>query len=1018
MDETTISTSDIYNSLHPKHYDEYTIQNHKLIYYYYQTIPKYYLLSSDNNVLVCNMMTGAGKTLLAVFTFLNLFDSKLIRKFNKQYIERILKTNNKTLFDKIDTGNIFIIGPWITEQTIINTLMNPVFGYITPQLYKILRNIHSRIPEEVKEAQELRKKITNRIKKNINFYGYQTFFNELFGYKFDGNMIQHIDSLMTLYLQNKIEIEDDFKEKLKNSIIIIDEMQNLYSSNGLNTYGFALFILCKFSKELNCKILFMSGTVFNSSISEIIDVLNIINEDRTLLKYEDYMNSYNVIDGITSYKLKKDKVNELCEKFYSKYIYYNPVSNREIEPIEMDISKIEHFISHNEYNNRAIVFNKTKDICKVIYIGNIIIASVDDIQPFITYTCIAEGKQKEAIKNKKCIEDDLEIEDETNKTMKNKNKSGFISLHDAYIPSKDRLTHGIIESNGIFIGKFLQASNIKSYSTTGYNLIEIVIDNALHKEKTIVYHNKLRNFGLLQYAKILDNNGCFEWRSKPKDDSICKNCGKSYSEHSLSIDDKIKKRICNNFIGIKYAILTGDLDQKDREDIIINYNMATNLFGNNICVVFVSNVAYSGVSFLNTTNLIMISKISDMSKWKQIAARIIRTNGHVRLPKQMQVAKIYTFIVDINENKTNNDLSEENKYYMVNSVANKHIDDFIKQLSTKNIGHVLFNKPDELEQTTKEKQKLYKLFVDDVINNFEIVIKRIMIDNLSSTWLLDNFINRLMNNKYTSFFFDISLFSKEFVLNLLHSLKSIEICSYDNKSFVMLKQLIKNSNREIKVLPEFSFMQIEDAATDPNTLIKLIEQLQQNNYQEKIKTLHHIFKYINRRFHLLSDKSIFWDTIYEIHDEYYENDEQNFFENHYSKNRNKSNMIGFYYGDYIVFKDGTTKLLDYSYPEVSYFEQIPFKFKITSRTNMSDSKTPQFYIRLNIIEKQEIQHDDLRKVVKGIDCNNYKNIDKLIKCFPEINVNNKKEFCRKLLTVVIDKQYTSDIKAVYSPFEK
>jgi hypothetical protein len=175
-------------------------------------------------------------------------------------------------------------------------------------------------------------------------------------------------------------------------------------------------------------------------------------------------------------------------------------------------------------------------------------------------------------------------------------------------------------------------------------------------------------------------------------------------------------------------------------------------------------------------------------------------------------------------------------------------------------------------------------------------------------------------------------------------------------------------------------------------------------------------KYIGKRYNLLANRASFWDCMYDIHNEHYPDDDTNFFKNHTSKERNRSMMDGCYFGDYIIFKDGTYKLLDYRFPnDLKHWDGIPYLFRITCRATTASSP---FYLNLVIIEKRDNEVVDGRKMIKGTSCVSYKGLDKLVKLFPECKDAVKKLVCRDLLQAVIDRQAKSDIHSVYSPFEK
>ena len=110
--------------------------------------------------------------------------------------------------------------------------------------------------------------------------------------------------------------------------------------------------------------------------------------------------------------------------------------------------------------------------------------------------------------------------------------------------------------------------------------------------------------------------------------SICKQCGETYGKHN-------KKD--HEFKPIVISKLTGMQTNHERSHIINNaYNIANNITGNIISILIISDVAYSGISLFNTQNIILIAPISNISKWRQIYSRIVRTNSHDGLPFHKQ----------------------------------------------------------------------------------------------------------------------------------------------------------------------------------------------------------------------------------------------------------------------------------------------------------------------------------------------------------------------------------------------
>ena len=72
----------------------------------------------------------------------------------------------------------------------------------------------------------------------------------------------------------------DLAQAFANSFIVIDEFQNLYSQNGLNSYGETFKEVFKHVIS-SCKVLCLTGTPINTKTEELRMILDIFNIDTT-----------------------------------------------------------------------------------------------------------------------------------------------------------------------------------------------------------------------------------------------------------------------------------------------------------------------------------------------------------------------------------------------------------------------------------------------------------------------------------------------------------------------------------------------------------------------------------------------------------------------------------------------------------------------------------------------------------------------------------------------------------------
>ena len=208
---------------------------------------------------------------------------------------------------------------------------------------------------------------------------------------------------------------------------------------------------------------------------------------------------------------------------------------------------------------------------------------------------------------------------------------------------------------------------------------------------------------------------------------------------------------------MRYAALYGDLSEKERKQLTQLYNTPNNLYGEYISVMFISSVAYSGVSFFNTNHLIILNKINNLSKWKQIYARIIRTHSHDLLPPEKKWANVYTMIIKHPDEKSNGvtQFIREEKYYKLRNILNQYIDVFIKNVAKTSITDTLLNHQENIPNliTIKNEPSLFK---QDLIEEMKFVFKRSKI-NVDQPWVYQNLIRRICDPENQLTFINLSL---------------------------------------------------------------------------------------------------------------------------------------------------------------------------------------------------------------------------------------------------------------------
>ena len=923
-----------------------------------------------------------------------------INKYKKsQFIDRTIDVIEGTYLDNIliTKPNVYFIGSWNSAFACKTDLLNKSFNFYPNQLLaKLFKMLNSNNPATVEEGKKYRNYLLRETNKYIKFIGYQALVNMCFPNLFQ-KLIQNPDILLEQWLDNNLDIDPVILNEFRNCFIVVDEVQRLYSSGGLNSYGITVMILHKHAKEYNIKFLFLTGTIINSVLAEITAIANIVSDSKEFIKIDDWTDKEQIMfngepSNMYKYKIKPDKEQEIIDLFYNKMFFYNPA---------------------DEVTNKLPVLTKDSEYIKLTFpektnypieqhIGNCIIEENEMVVMKLKVEGIQAERYMEYLESASAEDDDDII-----KTS--------ILPQDAGLPLKESeyIKNGIIRTNNLLVGSFLKLENIRNYSIIGYWTFKLALENALKNEKTIIYHIKLNGFGLYQYAEILDYNGFVRYDSSIKSNSICKRCGKLFSDHSKPLNEKIKNKICNDFCPIVYAFLTGDVNQTERDELVNNvYNSPQNANGDIICVMFVSDVAYSGVSFLNTNNMFILSRIPNMSKWKQIAARIIRNKSHSLIKNKL--AKIYTFII-YHESEKGISLGE--KYYKLRIMYAYDSNTFLKRLSENTIGNVILNNISKYHMDNSEFIRLVDLLNVDMNRCLENVIDEIFKED-SNIWIIDNLINRIQSDAVSIAPLNLVNLSSDYIVKYIFS-SQLHIFRYKNPikgcSDVYVAKDINIIDNDIYQLITYS--QFQSVAFEERNLKILINKLYDTTkLADKTKLIGDIIKNANKKLHLLKSCDIFWKTVFEVHNEYYESDEENFFYNHIDKNRNISKMAGMYYDDSIILKDGTKKPIKFTFIDFNGFSNKKYLYRITCFVTIASNP---FYLNVMIEPKVKKQVKDLRKIERNLQCISIKP-ENLIAEFPELaNESNKKEYCRKLISIICEYQYNHpDEKGVLSPFEK
>ena len=238
--------------------------------------------------------TGVGKTITALSTALNFIN------IYKQ--EKLIDKTQKS-------GMIYIIG--FTKNVFKKELFNrSEFGIVNDDEIKEMTNLKKQILQfnnnsDILKLKELKMKYSSRLKSRkgngfFEFIGYKELVNKLIiknqlDVKLQLNNINSEAELNYLIDQDIIRLNIEFLEQFDKSLIICDEIHNVYNSLNTNNWGMSLNIIFNYYKtRKSIRVLFLSATPINNNPIEIISLLKLLNGDLTISKKDIFDSNNNI----------------------------------------------------------------------------------------------------------------------------------------------------------------------------------------------------------------------------------------------------------------------------------------------------------------------------------------------------------------------------------------------------------------------------------------------------------------------------------------------------------------------------------------------------------------------------------------------------------------------------------------------------------------------------------------------------------------------------------------------------
>lgn len=582
---------------------------------------------SDLSSLMLVHMTGTGKTISALAT---------ATEYVKQY---------QTTMEHNSVSSIIVLG--FTKNIFKKEILShPEFMFVNMDDAKELKELENHMHESqviFEKYQQKRKLFTKRlIKRDVRgiyqFYGYRQFANHVINMDDVNKMVQQsssdgefdISRLDTKLLKQwiasgKVRINEAYIKSISKSLIICDEVHNLYKLDQLNSYGIAIQCVFDYFKETKdlmykgtLRSLLLSATPLTNSALEIIPITSLL----------------------TGTYFTKQELFDLEEG----------VEHLTTKGLSMIRGEIANHISY-------IMDDNPKEYPSSSFNGESI--------PSIKYLKFVRTKPIGFQMNgyKKINSSDLPVDDK-----------GLCIVKDVILPATKKSPEGTIFSrhmdelenlpmntlvhklnDGTYTSEIFKLPKLKEYSCKYAEMVKMCIDmKSTEFGKIFIFHPNVQGSGTDMIISVLRSNGFLEVGDKPLQDSICMKCNNNYKSHKND----------HEFSPIYFTFITGSLSKTVIANRLEAFNNDMNTYGEKIKIIIGSRAMRESHTLRACKNIIITHEPSSISEMIQIIGRAVRKHVHDKLPEDMRSVLISILTTDVSSLQVKNQsMNEEQSYH-------------------------------------------------------------------------------------------------------------------------------------------------------------------------------------------------------------------------------------------------------------------------------------------------------------------------------------------------------------------
>jgi hypothetical protein len=434
--------------------------------------------------------TGIGKTIGALSIAMN-----FINYYKKE-----------EAYGDSSIGSVFIIG--FTARIFKNELLRfPEFGIITRTELEKLNNLRKLSYGGTKfdsdRLQEFMMKINKKFNNRVNngffqFIGYKQLVNMVFKITDPTVNISDLDEtgIHDAIDSGKIKLNTELLDEFKNSLVICDEIHNVYNSLYKNNWGVTLQYVLNYHSSI--RSVFMSATPINNNPTEIIDLLNLllpIKYYKKLEKKDFFDNDKQLIKGALS------KISNLCKGRIS----FIRDSNPKYYPTKKFIGETIHNAPYLKFI-RCPMSPFHYNTYKEVYTG-----ALSPESQYLTDFALPNPDNKKI---------------GLYQTSKIKRIISFAS-------QKWKDDNKINYKQGKIVGDILRLENLGSIASKFHKMMEVVNEIIKNRSgKLFIYHNIIHMSGVLFIQEIMKQNYIIGEHDGSTQNTLCIVCGKMRKYHN------------------------------------------------------------------------------------------------------------------------------------------------------------------------------------------------------------------------------------------------------------------------------------------------------------------------------------------------------------------------------------------------------------------------------------------------------------------------------------------------------